>query len=398
MAAEVERSGTVAIVHPPGYVGINPTIESMISFLAERGHDVHLISLNRPRDDAAGFTSHALRAKHPWLAARWGRPLSRFWMPVFVWLEVRRTRAGVVIAVDAAGALATAVNVWFARALHVYLSLHMESLADVVRRRRYGAAVRRLVERRILRRMDAVITQDDYRRRQLQEENGVEGDSIPCFLVPNSHRGRAHRHASTFYQDKLGLPLDEPVVLVAGDIGVEWSHTEFLAECAASQNPPFYTLVMQSREPLAGSALRKLSALCHSRAVLSPEPVPAGELGSAFGSATVGAAIYTNTFHWNQTFVGGASGKMMSYLQAGVPVIMHDSPGVTEVIREFDCGEVLSGLDCDEFNDLVRKIASAHRHYSVNAERCFNEKYEFDQAFSAVYRFMTCQDDLRPRA
>jgi glycosyltransferase involved in cell wall biosynthesis len=396
MAAEAERMGTVAIVHPQGHIRSNPTIQSMISFLAERGHDVHLISLNRPRDDAGGFTSRALRGKHPWLATRWGRPLSRFWMPIFVWLEARRTHTGVVIVVDTPGALAAAVSVRSTHALHLYLSLHMESLADVAQRRRYGPVVRRLLERRILGHMDALITQDDYRRRQLQNENGLEAASIPCFLVPNSHRGRARRHTSTFYQQKLGLPRDEPVVLVAGTIGADWSHTEFLAECAASQDPPFYTLVMQSREPLAGSELRKLSALCHSRAVLSPEPVPAAEVGSAFGSATVGAAIYTNTFHWNQTFVGGASGKMMSYLQAGVPVIMLDSPGVTEVIREFDCGEVLSGLDCDEFNNLVRKIASDHRRYSVNAERCYNEKYEFDQAFSAVHRFMIRQDDRRP--
>jgi glycosyltransferase involved in cell wall biosynthesis len=71
-----------------------------------------------------------------------------------------------------------------------------------------------------------------------------------------------------------------------------------------------------------------------------------------------------------------------------VPVIMHDSPGVTEVIREFGCGEVLSKLDCDEFNALVHKIAAARDRYSLNAERCYNERYEFDQAFTAVNRFL----------
>ncbi len=397
MAAEVGPPSTVAIVHPPGYVGVNPTIQSMISFLADRGHDVRLITLNPPPDDAGGFTSHTLRVKHPWLARRWGRPLGRVWMPVFTWLEVRRARADVVIVVDNAGALATAVNVRFARAQHVYLSLHIESFDEAVQRRQYGAAVRCLVERRILKRMDAVITQDDYRRRQLQVENGLGDEAIAWFIVPNSYRGCARPHASTFYQEKLGLPPDEPVVLVAGAIGADWSHTEFLSECAAGQTPPFYTLVMQSREPLTDAELRKLSALCHSHAVLSPEPVPAAELATAFASATVGAAIYTNMFHSNQTFVGGASGKMMSYLQAGVPVIMHDSPGVTEVIRAFDCGEVLSGLDCDEFNDLVRKIASDHDRYSSNAERCYNEMYEFDQAFSAVDDFMSRQVGLGPQ-
>jgi glycosyltransferase involved in cell wall biosynthesis len=236
--------------------------------------------------------------------------------------------------------------------------------------------------------MDAVITQDEYRRGQLQEEIGLSDGSIRWFIVPNSHRGRARRHESAFYQEKLGLDRDEPIVLIAGRIGDDWSHTEFLADCARRQDPPFYTLVMQSREPLAATEFRKLTAICHSRAVLSSEPVPSADLGRAFASATVGAAIYTSMFHWNQRFVGGASGKMMSYLHAGVPVIMHDSPGVTGVIREFGCGEVLSKLDCDEFNALVHKIAAARDRYSLNAERCYNERYEFDQAFTAVNRFL----------
>jgi glycosyltransferase involved in cell wall biosynthesis len=377
----------VAIVHPLGYVGINPTIQSMISLLAERGHEVHLICLERYGDEGRGFTSHELRAEFPWFATH-GRRLSRLWMLIFAWRTVRRTRAGVVVAVDPPGALAATLTILFTHALHVYLSLHLESLADLVGRRQYGASAKRLLERRLLRRMDAVITQDDYRRRQLQEENGLDSEHAPCFILPNSHRGRAQRRESTFYQEKLNLPIDEPLVLVAGAIQAPFSHTEFLAECAARQDPPCYTLVMQLREPLSGSALRSLSELCHSRAVLSPGPVPMEELANAFASATVGAAIYTNAFHWNQTFVGGASGKMMSYLQAGVPVIMQDSPGVTEIIREFDCGEVLSELDCDEFNTLVRKICSDHYRYSENAVRCYNERYEFDEAFSEVYRFM----------
>jgi glycosyltransferase involved in cell wall biosynthesis len=390
----VTRAGTVVILHPPGYVGVNPTMESMISFLAEQGHEILLISLEPPPDHV-GFTSYALRAEHPWFATQLGRPISRLLMPVFAWLKVRRDRANVVIAVDTAGAVAAAMTVRFADALHIYLSLHMESLSEVVQRRRYGAVARALVARGVFRRVDAMITQDEYRRRQLQEEIGLADNSIPWFLVPNSHRGPAHRYASTFYQERFGLPLAEPVVLVAGAIGADWSHTEFLADCARRQDPPFYTLVMQSREPLSASDHRKLSAMCHSRAVLSPEPVQSSDLGRAFASATVGAAIYTDTFHWNQRFVGGASGKMMSYLQAGVPVIMHDSPGVSEVIREFGCGEVLSRLDCEEFNGLVRKIARASDHYSANAERCYNQKYEFDQAFAAVHYFMSHQE--RPK-
>jgi glycosyltransferase involved in cell wall biosynthesis len=384
----VEQCRIVAIVHPPGYVGVNPTIESMISFLVEQGHEVHLISLDPSHEVAARFTNHALRAKHPWFAMPWGRPISRLWMPVFSCLEVRRTKASVVVAVDTAGVLAAGATVRLTGARHIFLSLHMESLAAAVRQRRYGAALRELLARRILRRMDAVITQDNYRRRQLQEESGLR-DSVAWFLVPNSHRGPARRYVSTFYQDKLGLPRDEPVVLVAGAIWANWSHAPFLADCARNQNPPFYTLVMQPREPLAASDLRKLAALCHSRAVLSPDPIPIADLGRAFASATVGAAIYTNTYHWNQTFVGGASGKMMSYLHAGVPVIMNNSPGITEIVREFDCGELLSRLDCDEFNDLVRKIADAHERYSLNAERCYNERYEFDQAFGSVFHFMS---------
>jgi glycosyltransferase involved in cell wall biosynthesis len=390
MAAEASGILTVAIVHPPGYVGANPTIESMISFLAERGDDVHLISLERPDAEGAGFTEHALRAGS-WFATRWGRPVSRLWMPVFAWREVRRVRANVVVAVDIPGALGAAMTLAVARLGHVYVSLHMESFADCIRRRRFGAALRAIVARPIVGGMDAVITQDDHRRRQLEEEHGLRRERVRWFLVPNSHRGRARRYESTYYQEKLGLRADEPLVLVAGSVQAAWSHTEFLIECAAKQDPPFYTLVLQPRDLLDDLEFQKLSAICHSRALLMTSPVPAAERDRAFGSATVGAAIYTSEFYWNQKFVGGASGKMMSYLQAGLPVIMHDSPGVTEVIQEYGCGEVLSGLDCREFHELVRRIASAPERYSANAERCYNERYEFDQAFQPVRDFMSAR-------
>jgi len=386
---DLEQGGAVVIIHPPGYVGVNPTIQSTISLLVERNHDVHLVSLSRPAEGARDFSCHVLLEEHPRFAARGARLLARLWMPIYAWRVVRRLRPVAVIAVDPRGAVAASLTVLRVRARLVYLSLHLESLEDAVRNRRFGAVVTRLAERRILRRMDAVITQDEHRQRQLQQENGLDDVHTKFFRVPNSHRGRARPTRSTFYQETFGLPLEEPIVLTAGAIHADWSHTEFLSECAARQDPPFYTLVMQARESLRGPALAKVLALCHGRAVLSKEPVPGSELASAFASATVGAAIYTNVFHWNQTFVGGASGKMMSYLASGVPVIMRDSPGVTEVIREFGCGEVLSVLDCDEFNRLVRTIHSDRARYSANAVRCYNELYEFDDAFSAVYDFMT---------
>jgi hypothetical protein len=395
--ADIGHTGAVAIIHPPGYVGVNPTIQSAISLLSERGHDVHLISLTQAPEEGLAFTSHVLREEYPVFATRYGRLLARLWMPAYAWLTVRRVRAVAVIAVDSAGAVAASLTLLLTRVRFLYLSLHIESLADAIRSRRIGAVSMRLIERWVLGRMDAVITQDEHRQQQLQVENGLDDVHPKFFRVPNSHRGRARLRESTFYQEKLELPLDESLVLTAGAVHADWSHTEFLSACAARQDPPFYTLVIQTREPLQGSSLAKVRALCHSRAVLSPEPVAGPKLTMAFASATVGAAIYTNVFHRNQTFVGGASGKMMSYLAAGVPVIMRDSPGVTEVIREFDCGKVLSALDCDEFNDAVRAIQSDRARYSANAVRCYNARYEFDEAFSAVYEFMTRRYDRRSR-
>jgi len=389
MGADRGAIGIVAIVHPQGRVGITPTLESMISFLAEQGEDVHLFSLDTPQEATHGFTRHALRAEHPWLGKPAARILSRLWFPVWVWLNQRRLRANLMVAVDAEGVLGVALARMLVRTRYAYLSLHMDTVADRIRRRRYGAALRLLFVRHTLRRMEIMITQDSYRRRQLQDANGLGSDSIEWFLVPNSHRGRAASQESSYYQEKFNLPHGEPVVLVAGSIQSDWSHTDFLAECAAKQDPPVYTLVMQSREHLDAGGLRKLAAISHSRALLSPDPVAARERTRAFGSATVGAAIYTNEFYSNQTFVGGASGKMMSYLQAGVPVIMLDSPGITEVIREFGCGEILSELDCDEFNDLVRKVVADREGYSARAVQCYNERYEFDHAFRPVYHFVS---------
>lgn len=317
------------------------------------------------------------------------RILARLWMPFFVWRRVRAVAGRVVvIAVDTPGALASAATLLTTNSVHLYLSLHIQYLGELQRERRYGRMLRRVVERLLLRRMDAIITQDRYRRDELLAENGLAEESTQVFVLPNSYRGRATPTSSTFYHDRFGLPHDEPLVLLAGAINA-WSHFDFLAECAGrQQRRPFYTLVVQSRTALSAEQRRSVEAVAGHRVVVSSEPVPEDELTDAFASATVGAALYTGDFHQNQSFVGGSSGKMMAYLRCGLPVIMVDSPGVTEVIETFQCGRLIHRLDGDEFNEAVHDVVVNRDRYSANAVRCYNELYEFDRNFTAIHRFV----------
>ncbi len=378
----------VCIVHPPAYIGVNPTVYSVVSYLIDRGHDVHMISLSEPSEGVRGLTTHALLAERGWLGKPFLQQLTQLWMPLFVWRRVRALGGEIVIAIDASGAVASAATIATGTTPHFYVSLHLEYLDELRQKRHYGGGVKKLVERWVLRRMDAIITQDAYRREELFEENRLADGSVRVFILPNSYRGHAAQVESTYYQDLFGLATDEPVVLVAGSIAA-WSHIEFLIGCARNQlRPPYYTMVIQSRETLPESDIRWISELADAHVVLAPEPVPIDDLSDAFGSATVGAAIYTNNFYQNQTFVGGSSGKMMGYLKAGLPVIMMDSPGVSEIVTAYRCGRLLGRLDAKDFNDLVADVIANRSLFSANAVRCYNELYEFNSKFDAVHQFM----------
>ncbi|MEZ4904859.1 MAG: hypothetical protein R2822_25465 [Spirosomataceae bacterium] len=236
-----------------------------------------------------------------------------------------------------------------------------------------------------------VVIQDQYRRQSFIEENKIDTLSTTFFIVPNTYRGHTIKRKTNFYQQQLNLPFDAKIVLLAGAIE-SWSYPVFVTQCAASQQTsPRYHLILQSREKIieATPIIQELRSLEGTNIHLSLTPLPFDQLDEACSSAHIGCALYTNSHFQNQTFVGGASGKMLTYLKNGLPVLMMDAPGITEIIEEYQCGKVLKTMNIDKFNTCVKEILANYDFFSANAYRCYEERYDFDRAFEAIQSFLS---------
>lgn len=386
----------ILLVHPSGYISISPTIISIIQFLNEKNYQVDIISVFGDEINELPYQAYYLikKATHQSLPFPFKAVVSLllyFAYPFLLLIHIFRNPYKNAFAIDTIGLFYTLllpkkINL-------IYIVLHIQYLKELVQQRDPAGILLKYAERIKLKTIKYILIQDIYRKQSFIEENKINPHQTIFFLVPNAYRGKSGIGKTTYYQQKHSLPRDSKIVLLAGAVE-EWSYPVFLAQCAASpSNSLNYHLIIQSRESVFEDSpliqeLRSMEKESQN-VILSLTPLPFLSLNEAFSSAHIGCALYTNDNFKNQTFVGGASGKMLSYLKNGLPVIMMDSPGVTEIINRYRCGKVLKTMDFSSFNTCIEEIFNDYDVYSRNACRCYQELYDFDHAFLPVFTILT---------
>jgi hypothetical protein len=139
-------------------------------------------------------------------------------------------------------------------------------------------------------------------------------DHHPIFVVPNASPGPAHRLASSYYRERLGLAEARTIALHSGGMG--WAPlTDLIDDAAHWTDPSAPALVCQGRLPsqMAGRVAR---GAVH----YVSESLPSSLLDYATSSAHVGLALYDDHKE-NDRLMGTASGKLCLYLKNGLPVV-----------------------------------------------------------------------------
>ncbi|MFN8346812.1 MAG: glycosyltransferase [Spirosomataceae bacterium] len=386
----------VLLIHPSGYISISPTIISIIQYLNEKNYRVDIISVFGEDVPELPCRTYCLIKKEKHRSLFFPikvllNLLLYFVYPFYLLIHLYRNQYKNAFAIDV-------ISLFFAlfipkKITLIYVVLHIQYLKELIQQRNIPGILLKYAERIQLKKTKFILIQDSYRKQSFIEENKINPQFASFFLVPNAYRGDSGKGKTTYYQQKYALPCDSKIVLLAGAVEA-WSFPVFLAQCAASpSNSLNYRLIIQSRESVSESS----PLICELRSmeeesenvILSLTPLPVHSLHEAFSSAHIGCALYTNDNFKNQTFVGGASGKMLSYLKSGLPVIMMDSPGVTEIINQYRCGKVLSTMDIISFNHCVEEIIKNYTDYSANAYRCYQELYDFDHAFHPVFAILS---------
>jgi glycosyltransferase involved in cell wall biosynthesis len=136
--------------------------------------------------------------------------------------------------------------------------------------------------------------------------------------------------------------------------------------------------------------LTVLQALARSGSVLfSTEPLSSKEYPQLVRSADVGIVYYCPTpgsvyTQDNLRHIGLSSGKLASYLQVGIPVVVNDVPSLRRLTSTYGCGVMVE--DPAVNRSAIELMLSDYNTYSYNAVRCFDLELDFEGRFAEVLR------------
>jgi glycosyltransferase involved in cell wall biosynthesis len=236
----------------------------------------------------------------------------------------------------------------------------------------------RVAERHFHSRSAGTIIQDLDRARVLLEANGLPWDQSKVFLLPVSALGTPCTERSWFFHELFGLPRDRKIVLYSGQIW-EKRHLLDLTEVAQSF-PREWALVMHGfgqKSSIASIRARDTG----KRVLFSLDLIASADLPRALASADIGLAFYSDDIK-NDQLTAFSSGKMATYMQAGVPFIAFDYPGYDRLAREDRCGRVISAMQ--DLPGAIREIFAAPELFRQNAFRAFARYYDFAANFQRI--------------
>lgn len=233
------------------------------------------------------------------------------------------------------------------------------------------------------------VSQDPWRAEMLVQENGMDPAKVEC--VPVACKGNARSRPSDFMHREFGLQSDTRVVICPGHLAA-WAQSKELAS-ASRDLPPECVLVLHARQNLSeagraewDTAIRDLSG---GKALLSHRSLDRAQLVAMLDSASIGVALYDATragsrgVYWrNVEIMGYSSGKVSDFLQCSLPVVVSDTLGPRELVREWRCGQVVSAAS--GLGAAVARILESPDAYSERARRCFDDTLELERRLAPV--------------
>lgn len=362
------------VVYPYPHPDSNPTLVNLAAELGRRGWDVELLcagaDVRGPGLEAAGPPGvlNPLPRGGPGPGARLADRLRRAAGPA---LLARARRRGLLLGVDPRGlALARGLNARAGLPL-VYLSF------EILFREEVGPAEAGLKAAELAACADVALTlvQDEERAAALAGATGLPRAAMA--LVPNAP-APGPVPQSDLLRRRLGIAPERRIVLSAGSLA-GWASLHLLREMVGHW-PGEFVLVLHSRAasgPRMRAWLEGLRAT--GRVEISPDPLPAAELGALYASADFLLAPYMPvpddwTSCANIAHLGLSSGKVAHAALCGLPILASDLAVFRREFAAYRCGEVYTRLE--QTGELLARMAARREAYAAEARRFYAERLD----------------------
>lgn len=240
----------------------------------------------------------------------------------------------------------------------------------------FGLRVIKRLERKCNR--DALCTVDfgDIRCEILQEENGLDPETM--LSIPNSQIGPGELRRSYFFNDKFNIPKNKVVILHAGALFGAWLHVNDIFRSIPDW-PDDYILVLHTHNsPYPGSGFSLPEKYLNWKIFLHDKPVPFDQLDTIYSSCDIGIMVHGPAGHHldeNLKYSDLSVGKIFHHLKVGVPLIVRNLPGYPEFFEGRQAGVCINGPA--DILPAIRKIMGDHDHYRSNALK-LHEDFRFE--------------------
>ncbi|NDJ10849.1 MAG: hypothetical protein EBY17_06605 [Acidobacteriia bacterium] len=335
----------VLIVHPEGNLNNNPNLTGIVELLVEAGYAVDVKCPRMPISQTAPCRDVRMRFEMGLFSRRRQQLIDRFGFNLLTGVaallcdpSILFQRYALVIGVDRYGLVeASAIGrlLGIPTALISYEIFFADECSPGFKE----------VERRAARSIRFAVCQDAVRTEFLSRENNIPVENILCVPVA----GRTPKAGDRTYRlhDRLGIDRSKKIALVSGSIE-HWSGIGPLASSVGDW-PSDWVLVLHDRYAAASAAEFQKRA-GNARVYVSNWDIPdVRDIGQLLRSADLGIALYTPDFQSRYTgknlqHIGLASGKISTYLQHGLPVLVNDVGEISDLVRRHNVGYVITNV------------------------------------------------------
>ena len=354
----------ILLVHLEGNINNNPNLFAIVELLCDDGYRVDLFVKKNPTIDQNSYITN----------------LQRFFLDDTNIDDVERLekkKYSLIIGVDSGIVIAAKI----ARKLNIpycYISYEI-MFADELGTEKKNDEIAACKD------ISFAICQDPVRSYFLSIENNISINKI--FNIPVTGNYKKKYPKSDFLYEHLKIPKDKKIALFAGSIS-KWSMIEDIVKQTDSW-PKNWVLVLHDRY---GSNFGFLSSLIKNRPkiYISDKPLKTpDDLEKLICSADVGIGLYQSNFKTaiegkNLAFVGLSSGKLITYLRFGVPVITNEIGQLSDIIRDKKLGQVVANVS--EINPVeVEKIQNCRE----NCFEYFKEKFDFNRKANQLLQLVS---------
>lgn len=354
----------IMLIHPEGNISNNPNLWGIVDILCNNGYLVDIYSPGESRIPASTPHSLATFISIPRKEDRTGYPADFFFLlpPGCIknsgalqnYITKELPSYTLVIGVDL-GIVEAALVAAQQGVPHALISYELY-FADEV------PSWQKQMEIEASRNLLFAIAQDDLRAADLSLENGIPLERI--VKIPVAGRGVKHISRNYRIHQHFSLPQDQKILLYMGEITARWTGIGELLRGLHAW-PDDWSLLIHHRYGLYPPDVHEVVArFPQNRLLISPfGPLDFSELGGLIRACDVGCAFYVPYYHKdyptdgkNLEHVGLASGKIATYLQHGLPIVVNEIGEMSRHVRQFGLGWVV-----DSVTDTGRVLADMCR-------------------------------------